>query len=135
MPGLKASGLSPDLSKLSESLSGWSVHGLNSAHNGYIKTYLNLGWVGVCLLAMVLIGGYQRAVAAFRRDAEIGSLTLAFIATGAIYSVTEAGFRMLSPTWFFLLLAVVATGGISSGSMRTRPLAPPRQRRRNVAAR
>jgi O-antigen ligase len=86
----------------------------NEAHNGYIEVYLNLGWVGVGLIGLLLINGYFRAVAAFRRDRGIGGLMLAFVATAAVYSVTEAGFRMLDPIWIFLLMAVVATGGVTS---------------------
>jgi hypothetical protein len=86
----------------------------NEAHNGYIEVYLNLGWVGVGLIALVLMNGYWRAIAAFRRDPAIGGLMLAYVAAAAIYSVTEAGFRMLDPIWIFLLLAVVAAGRVSS---------------------
>jgi exopolysaccharide production protein ExoQ len=83
---------------------------INSAHNGYIDVYLNLGWVGVTLVLLVLISGYFRACRAVHRKPEVGGLLLAFVVTAAFYSVTEAGFRMLSPAWICLLLAVVAGG-------------------------
>jgi O-antigen ligase len=105
--------------QLRRNLRGWfSYANPNTAHNGYIETYLNLGWIGVCLLALILIGGYRRAVAAFRRDPAVGGIMLAYIATAAIYSITEAGFRMLTPTWIFLLLAVVTAGGTASGLIK-----------------
>ncbi len=81
---------------------------INESHNGYIEVYLNLGLVGVCLIALILIHGYRAAVAAFRRDPLLGCLPVAFVFSAAFYSVTEAGFRMLVPIWFFLLLAIVA---------------------------
>ncbi|MFY9689744.1 MAG: O-antigen ligase family protein [Candidatus Acidiferrales bacterium] len=81
---------------------------LNEAHNGYLEVYLNLGFVGVFLIALILVTGYGRAVATFRRDPLFGSLLLAYIASAAVYSFTEAGFRMLDPIWIFLLYAVVA---------------------------
>ena len=90
----------------------------NEAHDGYIEVYLNLGCVGVGLIALILMSGYWRAVAAFRRDPALGGLMLAYVAAAAIYSVTEAGFRLLDPIWIFLLLAVVAAGGIASGAGR-----------------
>jgi hypothetical protein len=89
---------------------------INEAHNGYIEVYLNLGWVGVGLIAIVLIGGYQRALAAFRCDPATGGLMLAYVVTAASYSITEAGFRLLNPVWIFLLLAVVTAGGIAAGA-------------------
>lgn len=83
---------------------------VNEAHNGYLEIYLNLGWVGACLIATILVDGYRRAVAAFRWDPGIGSLILAYVTAAALYSVTEAGFRMLNPIWLFLLMALVASG-------------------------
>jgi len=93
----------------------------NEAHDGYIEVYLNLGCVGVGLIALILMTGYWRAVAAFRRDPALGGLMLAYVAAAAIYSVTEAGFRLLDPIWIFLLLAVVAAGGIASGAGKRTP--------------
>ena len=81
----------------------WDMSNLVSAHNGYIEVYLDLGWVGVCLIALILISGYWRAVKAFKRDPQLGSLLLAYIATGIFYSITEVGFRVLGPSWIFLL--------------------------------
>ncbi len=36
----------------------------NEAHNGYIEVYLNLGWLGLGLIALILGQGYRRAVRA-----------------------------------------------------------------------
>ncbi|MGA7555918.1 MAG: O-antigen ligase family protein [Candidatus Acidiferrales bacterium] len=85
---------------------------LNEAHNGYLEVYLNLGWIGVGLIAWILISGYRRAAAAFRLDPQFCSLLLADVAAGAVYNITEAGFRMLCPNWIFLLFAVVAASSV-----------------------
>ena len=37
---------------------------------------------------------------------------LAYVAAASIYSITEAGFRMLSPMWNILMLAVVGASGV-----------------------
>jgi O-antigen ligase len=100
--------------------------GINSAHNGYIDVYLNLGWVGLSLIAFILVGGYRRTVATFRRNPELAGLMLAFVATSAIYSVTEAGFRILTPTWICLLLAALAPSGGVTGPAIKIVLAPGR---------
>jgi len=100
---------------------------LNSAHNGYLEVYLNLGLVGVSLVGLILVSGYCRAASALCRNSEVGGLILASIITTAVYSITEAGFKPLSPTWIFLLLAVVFGGGISSGCIKLE--APVRQAR------
>jgi len=88
---------------------------LVSAHNGYLETYLDLGWVGVCLIALILITGYRHAIKTFRQNPNLGSLMLAYITTGAFYNITEAGFRILTPSWIFLLLAVVSSSGAVNG--------------------
>jgi hypothetical protein len=87
-----------------------------------LEVYLNLGWIGVGLIAWILISGYRHAAVVFRRDPPFGSLLLAYVASSVLYSVTEAGFRMLLPLWFFLLLAVVRTSPtISDGKEVTLP--------------
>jgi O-antigen ligase len=92
---------------------------LNEAHNGYIEIYLNLGWIGLSLLALVLIMGFRRASAAFRLEPMFGNLLLAYVSVSVIYSVTEAGFRMLDPIWIFLLLAIVASSAVTSRVIQT----------------
>jgi exopolysaccharide production protein ExoQ len=93
----------------------WEIHNLVSAHNGYIEVYLDLGWVGLCLIGLILVSGYRRAAKAFKRDPQFGSLILAYVATGIFYSITEVGFRVLAPSWIFLLLAVVSANGVAAG--------------------
>jgi len=111
--GFESFWIGPDVQKVWQSLSGWwDPKGLIEAHNGYIEVYLNLGWVGVCLISIILIGGYRRAVAAFRLNPSIGSLMLAYITVATVYNITEAGFRMLGTIWIFLLLAIVSASSI-----------------------
>jgi O-antigen ligase len=88
---------------------------LNEAHNGYLEVYLNLGWMGVSLIALILIDGYRRAVKAFRREPVLGSLLLAYVFTATTYNITEAGFRMLHPFWVFFLLAVIGASSFTAG--------------------
>jgi exopolysaccharide production protein ExoQ len=125
--GFESFWLGPRLQQMWAALPNLHV---NEAHDGYIEVYLNLGWVGLCLIALVLINGYLRCVAAFRLDPGLGSLLLAYVMVTPIYNITEAGFRMLHPMWTFLLLAIVVTGGVTSGV-----ICEPSPRRRAPAAR
>jgi exopolysaccharide production protein ExoQ len=113
--------IGPDVKKVWRGLVGWwNVESLiNEAHNGYIEVYANLGWIGVSLIALVLITGYRRAVTAFRREPELGSLFLAYVATEAVYGITEAAFRIMIPSWIFFLLAVFGATGVSAGFFRS----------------
>jgi O-antigen ligase len=96
-----------------EAVWNMSVQGIQEAHNGYIELYLNLGWVGLLLLGWLIVSGYRKAFTAFRDDASEGRLRLGSLTAALIFSLTEAGFRMLSPIWFVFLLAIA---GVSSGS-------------------
>lgn len=96
----------------------WHPELLNEAHDGYIEVYLNLGLVGVGLISLILVHGYMRAAAAFKRNPAVGGLMLAFIMTAAFYNITEAGFRMLFLMWTFLLLAVFSATGVATGILR-----------------
>ncbi len=83
-----------------------TAKGIQEAHNGYLELYLNLGLVGVAFLAGLIVTGYRHALSVFRRDPDAGRLRLAFFTAGVIYSLTEAGFRMMSPIWIAFLLAI-----------------------------
>ena len=68
---------------------------INEAHNGYIEVYLNLGLVGVSLIGLLLLTGYRKIIAAFRRDPEQGALLLGFFLAVLFESLTEAAFRIM----------------------------------------
>ena len=105
-----------NVEKVAAQLPGyWEIHNLVSAHNGYIQVYLDLGCIGLCLIVLIIISGYRRAIRAFYLDRGLGSLMLAYIVTAVFYNITEAGFRVLGPGWIFLLLAVISAGGVAAG--------------------
>ena len=80
----------------------------NEAHNGYIETYLNLGWIGLILLGLIVATGYRRAISSLRVDPEMGTLKLMFLVVGLVYNLSEAGFRMFNPLWIVFVLAITA---------------------------
>jgi len=98
----------------------WSLSqvGIEEAHNGYLELYLNLGWVGLMLLAVLIVSGYRHAMSLFQRDAASGRLRVAFLTAGMIYSCTEAGFRMMSPVWIGFLLAILSVPGSANNSVQ-----------------
>jgi len=116
--GFESFWISPNVLKFQHTLEAggwWHPEGLNEAHDGYLEVYLNLGLVGVGLISWILIRGYRRAVEAFRRNPSLGGLMLAYIIPSALYSSTEAGFRMVYLMWIFLLLAIISATGIATG--------------------
>jgi exopolysaccharide production protein ExoQ len=83
----------------------------NEAHNGYLEVYLNLGWIGVALLALLLFTGYRNALAAYRRDLKTGRLRLAFFVVAVAYNFTESAIRIMHPIWVIFLFATLAVPG------------------------
>jgi O-antigen ligase len=97
------------------------LDGINEAHNGYLETYLNLGWIGVAFLGFLIIVGYKNIMRALRYDVEIGTLRLALFVVAVVYNYTEAGFRTTGSVWDFFLLVIMAV-----------PIAPPSQIRNTI---
>jgi O-antigen ligase len=98
----------------------WSTHrGINQAHNGYLEIYLNLGWVGLLLLAGVCLSGYARIVAALASDRYAARFRLAYFVAVLVYNFTEGAFKMMSPVWVVFLTSVMApaTGVTSDASL------------------
>jgi exopolysaccharide production protein ExoQ len=110
--GFETFWVGPRVATISSLIGGLEM--TNEAHNGYIEVYLNLGLLGVGLIALILGQGYRRAVSAFRHDPALGALLVAYVASAVTYNITEAGFRMLSLEWFFLLLSIVMTSRVAS---------------------
>jgi exopolysaccharide production protein ExoQ len=80
---------------------------INEAHNGWVEIYLNLGWAGVCFIALLVITAYKRIIFHIRQDPEKGCLFLGFLVCALFYSFSEAGFRFGTVSWFFLLLVII----------------------------
>ncbi len=97
----------------------WSVYWWhpNEAHNGYIEVFLNLGWIGVSLLAVLLVTGYHTVMCALRRHPGPAGLRLAFFMVAVAYNFTESAVRIMHPVWICFLLATIAVPG---GWVRTR---------------
>jgi hypothetical protein len=114
--GFESFWLGPRLLKVWDAFANLQV---NEAHNGYLEVYLNLGAIGVSLIILILIHGYRRSVAAFRIDPGSAGLMLGYVLAAAMYSYTEAGFRMLSLAWSFLVLAIIGASRISKLTAET----------------
>jgi O-antigen ligase len=95
---------------------------VNEAHNGYLEVYLNLGWIGVGLIALLFLRSYAKIVSVFRDGPDAASLLIAYLFAAMFYGITEAGFRLLNPIWIFLLLAIVAAGGATRGVGALQPV-------------
>ena len=80
---------------------------LNEAHNGYLETYLNLGFVGVGITAAMLLATYAKSRRELLRHFQFGRFRLAYLIAFMVYNWTEAAFRMNAfPFFMFFVIAV-----------------------------
>lgn len=93
--------------RLEQMWAKWYWHP-NEAHNGYIEVYLELGWIGEGLLALLLATGYWRIVGAVCLQQKAAILMLAYFVVAVIYNFTESAIRILHPAWIFLLWGTIA---------------------------
>ncbi|MCO6434650.1 MAG: O-antigen ligase family protein, partial [Nitrosomonas nitrosa] len=79
----------------------------NQAHNGYLETYLNLGWIGLLLLIGVIISAYQKCNTKFRLEHGYGKFQMTFLTIVLLYNATEAAFHGVHLMCFsFFLVAM-----------------------------
>jgi O-antigen ligase len=80
----------------------------NQSHDGYIEILVNLGWIGVTLLAFVIVTGYSKIIRAVRLDPETNCRMLAYFIAALIYNFTEAAFKMTDAVWICFVWSIVA---------------------------
>lgn len=81
--------------------------GVVQAHSGYIEQFLNIGYVGVGLTLLMLVGSFFSLRGDSNRDPSFATLRLCFLCTAALYNYTEASFFGVSNMWLILLLALI----------------------------
>jgi O-antigen ligase len=100
--------------RLQEIRGAFTDFNVNESHNGYLEIYLTLGWIGLILLGIISLAGYRKLLASLPANAGVGSLGLGWFVAGLMHNLTEAGFRMLSLSWIFFLLAIVSASLVAS---------------------
>jgi len=95
----------------------------NEAHNGYIEVYLNLGCMGLVLLAVLFVSGYRNAMSALRRNPNKGNIRLAYFVVTVVYNFTESAVRIMHPVWIVFLLATAKVREEAPGE-KTNVIAP-----------
>lgn len=85
----------------------------NQAHNGYIEVYLNLGALGLFLLAAVIASSYRRlremlnSSVTMAESINYGRLGLGFLFAYLAYNYTEAAFKSLHFMFLIFLLFTI----------------------------
>jgi hypothetical protein len=77
----------------------------NQSHNGYIETYLNLGYVGVVLLGGVLLSTFVKSCRALPTEYAFSTYRLSCLFAILVFNYTEAAFKGVHMVWtlFFIV--------------------------------
>ena len=79
---------------------------LNEAHNGYLEIYLELGIVGVVLIAWFLIASFRTISRRLRLSPSLATFGLAVWIAMVFYNMSEAAFETGLMYFLFLLIAL-----------------------------
>ncbi|HUS99860.1 MAG TPA: O-antigen ligase family protein [Candidatus Thermoplasmatota archaeon] len=81
-----------------------------NAHNGYLDTILNTGFVGLLFLSMFLISNCRRAQGLMSRDFDWGVLWFCFILMAVAHNIAESSMMSLTgPLSAVLLLMLISS--------------------------
>ncbi|MDG5816872.1 O-antigen ligase family protein [Chitinispirillales bacterium ANBcel5] len=78
------------------------------AHNGYIDLFVELGLIGLILVALIVIAGIKSSLWEISKGSELGKFRLIWIVLILIYNISES--TLAKPTallWFVFLLFTV----------------------------
>jgi len=80
---------------------------LKTAHNGYLETYLDGGYVGVLFLIAMLVNAGINHARSFVRNYPTGAIGLAFFCMMLLTNVSESVFARRGPLWSAFLLTTI----------------------------
>jgi exopolysaccharide production protein ExoQ len=95
--------------------------GIVQAHNGYIETYLEGGFLGLMFLAYMLLSGLRRIKRHLIDGDDFARVRLTFLVIVLLYNFSEAAFTQLSLLWIVTLLVVAEGTPMSRASDAAQP--------------
>jgi O-antigen ligase len=80
-----------------------------TVHSGYLETYLDGGWIGGTLLGVFLLFTGWRCARNFSAASTFSRALLALTLMALVINFSETNYFRLSPMWFSLVLAALAS--------------------------
>lgn len=81
--------------------------GIFQAHNGYLETYLNGGWIGVILLGAVVISAYCRIRRQMKEGVTQADIRFVMLIIAIVYNYSEASFNKIGILWLLTVLVIL----------------------------
>lgn len=95
----------------------WDRYGdIIQSHNGYIDIYINIGLVGLGLLIGCIVSGFIKAFKVLKHDYLHAMLRIGLITAVVAYNFTEASFKPLNNMFVLLLIGLIDTPLVISGT-------------------
>ncbi|HPY31737.1 MAG TPA: O-antigen ligase family protein [Verrucomicrobiota bacterium] len=96
---------------------------LNSAHNGYLETYVDGGGIGLALLITLLLAAAARIFGNLSSGALAVRTSFLFLVVTVVYNWSESNYFRLGVLWFMFLLATVSgAAGVWKPATQTTPV-------------
>jgi exopolysaccharide production protein ExoQ len=80
---------------------------MNSAHNGFLDTYLDGGYIGLSLLILLMLVWGGRSIKRMLSGSLLGRVAFMIWILSIIYNNSETAFFRLDPVWFTLIVMLV----------------------------
>jgi exopolysaccharide production protein ExoQ len=77
------------------------------AHNGYLETFLNIGYIGLGFMVMLIVGTYRKANFLLQQGVDFARFRLGYLAAFVLYNWTEAAFKAMHPVFFMFFLVAM----------------------------
>jgi exopolysaccharide production protein ExoQ len=84
----------------------WSWHPVNT-HSGYLDVYVNLGWIGLILLAALIINTFKKSKKYLINSYEHGRFCVGWLVVVLLYNYTETAFAGQHMVWIVFLLVAL----------------------------
>jgi exopolysaccharide production protein ExoQ len=80
-----------------------------SAHNGYLETYIDGGWIGIFFLSVLLLTSALRINRQLSYGGSFALVRFAVLVSTLIGNYSESNFGRMGPLWFIFLLCAIDT--------------------------
>ena len=97
---------------------------INESHNGYLNVYLELGMVGIFLLAGVIYTAFKSTKKALITNFTYGRFRMAMLIIVLLYNITEDAFARFTLMWFIFVLIAIDLPNENRGRNAINPFLP-----------
>lgn len=87
---------------------------IQSAHNGYLETYVDAGIIGVTLLGLLILAAGSRVINRLFTGSPLGRMGIMFWTAALVYNLSESSFFRLDVLWFTFLLGMIEIPNLAS---------------------